>query len=257
MDDFMFDISMNCGLGFESFNPFAPAFPAASQMHEAYTQLDPSLDVSGFGLAEWKQYDPYNLDIRNPYVGGYPTLGGDWDPLLDYDPYAPHIYENMQAVTEMMSNQNTLSSLPSVNSIDASMMPIPNLTPNSGSCLMYGNPFSGGMSADEHMDLMHDMGLIRDEDYNFLLTIFPRHSHASDMVTTTSEPSLTQLKLDESNSIERERDTAVENYNDAKRSGNYEEMLKWETIANDRQQDLYNLWDTPQYGLPAKAPGIA
>lgn len=255
MDNFMFDPSMNCGLGFDSFNPFAPAFPTASQINEAYSQLDPTLNVSSFGLTEWKQYDPYNLDIRNPYVGGYPTLGGDWDPLLDYDPYASHIYENMQSITEMMSNQNSLISIPEASSIDACMIHVP--VPNNSSCLLYGNPFSGGMSADEHMDLMHDLGLIRDEDYNFLLTMFPRHSHTSDISSATYEPSPTQAKLDESNSIERERDTAVENYNDAKRSGNYDEMLKWETIANERQQDLYYLWDTPQYGLPSKAPGIA
>lgn len=249
MDDFMFDTSMNCGLGFDSFNPFAPAFPTATQMHEAYTQLDPSLDVSGFGLAEWKQYDPYNLDIRNPYVGGYPTLGGDWDPLLDYDPYAPHIFDNMKMPCENRNMAET-TMFPSVcTPIPTSQMPIIDMSADIMSAGMFPNMPSPEMA--------HALGLISDQDYAFLEMIGPEESDMADFIHIDSEPSMTQQKLDKSDTIERERDNAVEKYNDAKRAGDYDEMLKWETIANDRQQDLYYLWDTPQYGLPAKAPGIA
>lgn len=63
-------------------------------------------------------------------------------------------------------------------------------------------------------------------------------------------------KLDHSRTLEHERDTAVDNYHDAMDKGNYDEAVKWETIANSRQQDIYDLWDTPQFGLPAEAPGI-
>lgn len=65
-----------------------------------------------------------------------------------------------------------------------------------------------------------------------------------------------QAKLNDSSALEHERDLAVDKYHDAMNSGNYEEALKWEQIANSHQQEIYNLWDTPQYGLPAVAPGI-
>lgn len=241
MDDFIFDTStIDNGLGFDSYNPLLTGLPSPTQMNEAFSNLDPTLDVSRFGLAEWKQYDPYNLDIRNPYVGGYPTLGGDWDPTLDYDPYAPHIYENLNSLmnaqrqyNEMLSSSPILMANP-----DADIM----------SACMFPNKLSPEMA--------NAMGLISDQDLAFLDMIGPKHGETSDLQHIESEPSMEQQKLDKSEFIERERDTAVEKYNDTKRAGDYEEMLKWETIANDKQQDLYYLWDTPQYGLPAKAPGI-
>lgn len=242
MDDFIFDTStISCGLGFDSYNPFSTGLPTPSQMNEAFSNLDPTLDVSGFGLAEWKQYDPYNLDIRNPYVGGYPTLGGDWDPMLDYDPYAPHIYENLNSIMNAQRQYDEL----------LSMSPAP--TANSDTDIMSVGMFPNMISPE----MANAMGLISDQDLAFLDMIGPRHDETLELQDVISEPSLEQQKLDKSDFIERERDTAVEKYNDAKSAGDYEEMLKWETIANDKQQDLYYLWDTPQYGLPAKAPGIA
>ena len=66
-----------------------------------------------------------------------------------------------------------------------------------------------------------------------------------------------QAKLEESSNLHKEMDIAVDKYHDAMRSGDYEEALKWERIANDRQSSLYDLWDTPRYAPgPAKAPGI-
>ena len=248
MDDFMFDPSMNCGLGFDSYNPFSTGLPTPAQMNEAFSHLDPNLDVSGFGIAEWKAYDPLNLDIRNPYVGGYPTLGEDWDPLLDYDPYAPHIFENMKILCDS-KNAMTVPQMPDVSSVTpANQMPVVDMNADIMSTGMFPNMPSPEMA--------HTLGLISDQDYAFLEMIGPKHLDTVDFHHIDSEPSMTQQKLDKSNSIERERDTAVDKYNDAKRAGDYDEMLKWETIANDRQQDLYYLWDTPQYGLPAKAPGI-
>ena len=66
-----------------------------------------------------------------------------------------------------------------------------------------------------------------------------------------------QAKLEESSNLHKEIDIAVDKYHDAMRSGDYEEALKWERIANDRQSSLYDLWDTPRYfSGPTKAPGI-
>ena len=66
-----------------------------------------------------------------------------------------------------------------------------------------------------------------------------------------------QAKLEESSNLHEEMDIAVDKYHDAMRTGDYEEALKWERIANDRQYSLYDLWDTPRYTPgPAKAPGI-
>lgn len=249
MDDFMFDPSMNCGFGFDSFDSISTGLPTPAQMNEAFSQLDPNIDVSGFGLAEWKAYDPLNLDIRNPYVGGYPTLGSDWDSMLDYDPYAPYVFDNLKMLCE---NQNIgdMAMLPDGRTqMTTNQMPIINMNADIMSAGMFPN-----MSSPE---MAHALGLISDQDYAFLEMIGPKHHDSVDFYHVDSEPSMTQQKLDKSDSIERERDTAVEKYNDAKRAGDYDEMLKWETIANDRQQDIYYLWDTPQYGLPAKAPGIA
>lgn len=249
MNDFMFDPSMNCGLGFDTYNPFSTGLPTPAQMNDAFSHLDPNMDVSSFGLAEWKAYDPLNLDIRNPYVGGYPTLGGDWDPMLDYDPYAPYIFENMKILCDS-NNAMAAPHMADVNSFTpANQMPVIDMNADIMSAGMFPNMPSPEMA--------HTLGLISDQDYAFLEMIGPKHHDTVDFHNIDSEPSMTQQKLDKSDSIERERDTAVEKYNDAKRAGDYDEMLKWETIANDRQQDLYYLWDTPQYGLPAKAPGIA
>ena len=64
-------------------------------------------------------------------------------------------------------------------------------------------------------------------------------------------------KLEESSNLHKEMDIAVEKYHDAMRSGDYDEALKWERIANDRQSSLYNLWDTPRYSPgPVRAPGL-
>lgn len=242
MDFFMFDTtSFDCGLGFDSYNTLSTVFPTATQMNEAFSNLDPTFDVSNFGLAEWKQYDPYNLDIRNPYVGGYPTLGVSWDPMLDYDPYAPHIYENL---TSLFNAQHQYDEL-----LSSAPMPMANTDEDIMSAGMFPNIPSPEMA--------NAIGLISDQELAFLEMIGPKHHDSIDFHQIDSEPSVTQQKLDKSDLIEKERDTAVEKYNDAKRAGNYEEMLKWETIVNDKQQDLYYLWDTPQYGLPAKALGIS
>lgn len=73
----------------------------------------------------------------------------------------------------------------------------------------------------------------------------------------TDVQSVEQMKLDQSREMESMRDTAVQHYQDAKASGDLDEMLKWEAEANKQQGRLYDLWGTPTYGLPPKAPGIS
>lgn len=64
-------------------------------------------------------------------------------------------------------------------------------------------------------------------------------------------------KLEESSNLKNERDIAVENYHDAIRNGDYDEALKWERLANERQSSLYELWDTPKYFTgPVIAEGL-
>lgn len=66
-----------------------------------------------------------------------------------------------------------------------------------------------------------------------------------------------QAKLEESSNLERERDIAVDKYHDAMHRGDYDEALRWERMANDRQSSLYDLWDTPRYtGSSVRAPGL-
>ena len=65
-----------------------------------------------------------------------------------------------------------------------------------------------------------------------------------------------QVKLDKNDTLVHERDLAVENYHKAMDSGDYEEALKWENIANDRQSSLFDLWDTPRYSPYLRVPGL-
>lgn len=64
-------------------------------------------------------------------------------------------------------------------------------------------------------------------------------------------------KLEESSNLHKEMGIAVDKYHDAMRSGDYDEALKWERMANDRQSSLYDLWDTPRYFTgPTRALGL-
>lgn len=68
--------------------------------------------------------------------------------------------------------------------------------------------------------------------------------------------SIEQAKLETGRLLEDERDVAVQHYQDAKHADDIDEMLKWEAIANQKQQQICDLWSVSTYGLPAKAPGI-
>ena len=103
-------------------------------------------------------------------------------------------------------------------------------------------------------DIFGDTHLVNPMDVD-IMSGLPAQAFSPSVADAMHEQN--QAKLDQSNTLEQERDLAVENYHKAMNSGDYEEALKWENIANSHQQDLYNLWDTPNYsGLPPVAPGI-
>lgn len=242
MDTFMFDIStIDCGLCFDSYNPFSTGLPTPAQMNDAFSNLDPNLDVSGFGLAEWKQYDPYNLDIRNPYVGGYPTLGGDWDPLLDYDPYAPHIYENMRVLSDAsamrMPEMNCMEMLPESNSALPTSMP--GMNEDFISAGMFPNMPSPEMA--------HALGLISDNEYAFLDMIGPKHESSSYTPAESVDiyPIIGPSKAEwaEFDKHEAARAEAVEQYNDCLKNGNLDEASKWADKAIDEQYSKESIYD--------------
>lgn len=64
------------------------------------------------------------------------------------------------------------------------------------------------------------------------------------------------MKLDNNDTLVHERDLAVKNYHKAMDGGDYEEAVKWENIANDRQSSLFDLWDTPRYSPYLRVPGL-
>lgn len=231
MDNFMYDTTtIDCGLGLNSFNPFSTGFPTPVQMNEALSNLDSNIDVSGFSLEEWKQYDPYNLDIRNPYVGGYPTLGGDWNPIFDYDPYAPHIIENMKVLSETNAMRT-----PETFGIETP-------TPNSVMSMMDMNEdfISAGMFPNmPSPEMAHALGLISDKDYAFLEMIGPKHdtpsySH-SEPVEQYPAVGPSKSEWEEFDKHEAARAEAVEKYNDCIKNGNLEEASKWADKAVDEQ----------------------
>lgn len=239
MDNFILDPSMNCGIGFDSYNPFSTGLPTAVQMSEAFSHLDPNMDVSGFGLAEWKAYDPLNLDIRNPYVGGYPTLGGDWDPMLDYDPYAPHILENMKVLCD---SNNTLPTpqMPIANNF----MPVNQMQMTD----MNADVMSAGMFPNlPSPEMAHALGLISDQDYAFLEMIGPKH----DVPTyTPSEPveeypiiGPSKAEWAEFDRHEAARAEAVDKYHDCIANGNLDEASKWADKAIDEQYAKETIYD--------------
>jgi len=69
--------------------------------------------------------------------------------------------------------------------------------------------------------------------------------------------SVERIKLDRSEELEHERDSAVEKYHNAINRNDYEEALEWENIARDKEEAIRTLWDTPRYTSdPVKVQGI-
>ena len=130
----------------------------------------------------------------------------------------------------------------------------------------YIDPFSFDYSGIQTMDWYSPMGTLQPVTDIFgntrladpmdvdIMSGIPSSEFSHTLADAMHEQN--RAKLDQSNTLEHERDLAVDNYHKAMDSGNYEEALKWQNIANTHQQEIYDIWDTPQYGLPAVAPGI-
>ncbi len=238
MDNYMFDTYLN-SIGFDPYNPYSTGHPTISQLNDAYANLDPSLDVTEFGLAEWKQYDPYNLDIRNPYVGGYPTLGGDWDPMLDYDPYAPYILENMKALCDDQESVNAAMNTFDDTLMTTNYMPMIDMNEDVISAGMFPNMPSPEMA--------HALGLISDKDYAFLEMIGPKHDTSTYSPTEPVDlypvigPS--KAEWEEFHKHEAARAEAIEKYNDCIKNGNLDEASKWADKAVDEQYEKEIIYD--------------
>lgn len=54
-------------------------------------------------------------------------------------------------------------------------------------------------------EMAHALGLISDQDYAFLEMIGPKHHDSVDFTHVDSEPSMTQQKLEKSDSIEKRK----------------------------------------------------
>lgn len=239
MDDLMFDPSMNCGFGFDTFDPISTGLPTPAQMNEAFSHLDPNIDVSGFGLADWKAYDPLNLDIRNPYVGGYPTLGSDWDPMLDYDPYAPYIFDNLKMLCENQ-NMGEMVMLPNGGTpMTTNQMPIIDMNADIMSAGMFPNMPSPEMA--------HALGLISDQDYAFLEMIGPKQDAPIASPSDPIEPypiiGPSKAEWAEFDKHEAARADAVEKYHDCIANGNLDEASKWADKAIDEQYAKESIYD--------------
>ena len=88
-----------------------------------------------------------------------------------------------------------------------------------------------------------------------IMSGLPANAFSHSMADAIHEQNHT--KLEESANLHKEMDIAVDKYHDAIRYGDYDEALKWERIANDRQSSLYNLWDTPRYSSgPVRASSL-
>lgn len=150
----------------------------------------------------------------------------DKTSMFSYDPYAFLNDDNMY-MDSTLNNSGICD-------FNSSMLPED--TPSAPMTDMFGNPVVGNPM---DVDIMSGLPCSAFD-----------HSMADAMHEMRVE------KLEHNDEIETQRDIAVKKYQDAKQSGNVEDMLKWESVANEKQGELYSLWNTPTYGLDPKAPGI-
>jgi hypothetical protein len=204
------------------YDSFMPSYPTATQIHESVSSLDYNMDVSGFTMEDWQRYDPLHMDMRNPYINGYIT-DGSFDPLVDFDPYAPSALDNMKYT----QNDMTVPSLTG------------NIFPNSDE---YHTPievtdiFGVKQYCDpSQVDIMSGMNL----NINSAIT---EHIHNQNII---------------SDNLISDRDNAVHSYHDAINRGDFDEALRWEKIANDKQVDINSVLGVPSYpGVPVVALGL-
>ena len=220
---------------------------------------DNCIDVSNFGYNEWRQYDPYCLDVCNPYIGI-----DEYSDFSDFLIAAP--CEMFDAMNQDIMSAGMFPDMLSDEYSDFSDVLI--ATPCEMFDVMNQDIMSAGMFPDMlSPEMAHSMGLISDQNYNFLqamgltsdqvnqshseISCEPSHSSWAD-----AQHEMNVKKLNESDALESERDLAVKHYQDAKQAGDIDEMLKWENVANKKQEEIYTLWDTPRYTPNVKAPGI-
>ena len=228
--------------------------PATCDLAMMGGNTDNCIDVSNFRYNEWRQYDPYCLDVYNPYIG-----------IDEYSDFSDVLIATPCEMFDVM-NQDIMS---------AGMfrdMPSPEDVLVATPCEMFDVMNQDIMSAGmfpymPSPEIAHSMGLISDQDYNFLqamgltsdqvnqshseISCEPSHSSWAD-----AQHEMNVKKLNESDELEAARDLAVKHYEDAKHAGDIDEMLKWENVANKKQEEIYNLWNIPRYTPNVKAPGI-
>ena len=179
---------------------------------------------------------------------------------IDYATQGPQLFDMFQQFPTMdMSFNEALFqlNLPPIDPTMALPMPMPN----------YIDPFTFNYADIQNLDWMGPIGglqpvtdmfgnthMANPMDVDFMSGL-PTNAFSHSMADALHEQN--KAKLEQNDTLVHERDLAVENYHHAMDCGNYEEALKWEQIANTHQQEIYDLWDTPNYsGQPAVAPGL-
>lgn len=188
----------------------------SSQLYDLYESF-PTMNLSFDDAVLDFNMPAFNHDFAMPMEMPYDSFAFDYNALQNSD-WLHH---------SLINNMNS--------------SPIYNETP-------YGVTVTDIFGGQHHYNSMEDAQMLTDVLSGLPSYVFP---DTPDYRTIEN-----RAKLDESSTIEHERDLAVENYRHAMDNNDFVDALKWQNIANSHQQDLYNLWDTPQYVFPAQAPGI-
>lgn len=184
----------------------------------------------------------------------------DYSHQIDFAAQGPQLYDMFQQFPTMdMSFNDALFQfdLPPFDPTLAMSMPATN----------YIDPFTFNYSGIQNLNWIEPMGEFQPVTDMFgnthfanpmdvdLMSGLPASAFSHTMADAMHEQN--QAKLDQSNALEQKMNSAVDNYHKAIDSGDFEKALEWEHLANSCQQELYNLWNTPNYsGNPVVAPGI-
>ena len=184
----------------------------------------------------------------------------DYSHQIDFASQGPQLYDMFQQFPTMdMSFNDALFQfdLPPFDPTLAMSMPATN----------YIDPFTFNYSGIQNLNWIEPMGGFQPVTDMFgnthfanpmevdLMSGLPASAFSNNMAAAMHEQN--QAKLEQSNALEQKMNSAVDNYHKAMDSGDFEKALEWEHLANSCQQELYNLWDTPNYsGNPVVAPGI-
>ena len=184
----------------------------------------------------------------------------DYSHQIDFAVQGPQLYDMFQQFPTMdMSFNDALFQfdLPPFDPTLAMSMPATN----------YIDPFTFNYSGIQNLNWIEPMGGFQPVTDMFgnthfanpmevdLMSGLPASAFSNNMAAAMHEQN--QAKLEQSNALEQKMNSAVDNYHKAMDSGDFEKALEWEHLANSCQQELYNLWDTPNYsGNPVVAPGI-